>query len=112
MFKPGIYQGRFLGEAEIAQVRGLIAGHPQWRRRRISEELVRLWEWRNPAGQFKDMAARTLLLKLAASCFTKDGLEEEVFEEAHPLYRRIILKGRANHPRRQPGQSHKPPRPP
>lgn len=64
MFKPGIYQGRFLGEAEIAQVRGLIAGHPQWHRRRISEELVRLWEWRNPAGQFKDMAARTLLLKL------------------------------------------------
>jgi len=28
MSKPGIYQGRFLGEAEIAQVRGLIAGHP------------------------------------------------------------------------------------
>ena len=64
MFKPGIYQGRFLGEAEIAQVRGLIAGHPQWHRRRISEELARLWEWRSPAGQLKDMAARTLLLKL------------------------------------------------
>jgi hypothetical protein len=64
MFKPGIYQGRFLGEAEIAQVRGLIVGHPQWHRNRISEELAGLWGWRSPAGQLKDMAARTLLLKL------------------------------------------------
>ena len=52
-------------------------------------------EWRRPSN-----TARTF----AASCFTKDGLEEEVFEKAHRLYRRIILKGRANHPRRQPGQ--------
>ncbi len=64
MFKPGIYQGRFLGETEIAQVRGLIVGHPQWHRCRISEELARLWDWRSPVGQLKDMAARTLLLKL------------------------------------------------
>ena len=64
MFKPGIYQGRFLGEAEIAQVRGLIVGHPHWHRNRISEELARLWGWRSPVGQLKDMAARTLLLKL------------------------------------------------
>lgn len=63
MFQPGIYQGRFLGEAEIAQIREMIAGHPQWHRRRISEELARLWEWRSPSGQLKDMAARTLLLK-------------------------------------------------
>jgi hypothetical protein len=45
-------------------VRALIAGHPEWHRRRISEELARLWEWYNQAGQLKDMAARTLLLKL------------------------------------------------
>jgi hypothetical protein len=64
MFKPGIYQGGFLGETEIGQVRGLIAGHPQWHRRRISEELARLWDWRSPSGQLEDMAARTLLLKL------------------------------------------------
>jgi len=64
MFKPGILQGRFIGETEIAQVRGLIAEHPEWSRRRISEHLARLWEWRSPVGQLKDMAARTLLLKL------------------------------------------------
>jgi hypothetical protein len=64
MFKPGILQGRLIGNTEIAQVRGLIEEHPEWSRRRISEHLARLWEWRSPAGQLKDMAARTLLLKL------------------------------------------------
>jgi len=32
----------------------------QW----ISETLAEQWDWRNAAGQLKDMAARTLLLKL------------------------------------------------
>lgn len=66
MFTPGIIQGRHIGEAEIAQVRGMLAAHPGWHRRRISQELARLWAWYNPAGQLKDMAARTLLLKLGA----------------------------------------------
>jgi hypothetical protein len=37
-------------------VRALLAGHPDWTRRRISEQLAWLWDWRNPAGQLKDMA--------------------------------------------------------
>ena len=45
-------------------VRQLLASHPDWSRRRLSEELATLWNWRNGAGQLKDMAARTLLLKL------------------------------------------------
>ncbi|MFZ4701783.1 MAG: Druantia anti-phage system protein DruA [Candidatus Methylumidiphilus sp.] len=64
MSEQGIIQGRFIGEAEMAQLRAMLAGHPDWSRRRISEHLARLWDWRNPAGQLKDMAARTLLLKL------------------------------------------------
>ena len=64
MFEHSIIQGRSTGPAELAQVRELLAGHPDWSRRRISEHLARLWDWRNPAGQLKDMAARTLLLKL------------------------------------------------
>jgi len=64
VFTPGIIQGCHVGEKEIAQVRGLIAGNPEWHRRRISEQLAKLWDWYNPAGQLKDMAARTLLLKL------------------------------------------------
>ena len=40
--------------------------HPDWNRRRLSVEVATQWEWRNPAGQLKDMAARSLLLKLEA----------------------------------------------
>jgi hypothetical protein len=64
MFENGIIQGRSIGEAELAQVRALLSENPDWSRRRISEHLARLWDWRNAAGQLKDMAARTLMLKL------------------------------------------------
>jgi hypothetical protein len=43
-----------------------MASHPEWRRTALSQELCRLWNWRNGAGRLKDMAARTLLLKLEA----------------------------------------------
>lgn len=64
VFEPGIIQGRFIGEAEIAQVRLLLSEHSEWSRWRLSQHLARLWEWRSASGQLKDMAARTLLLKL------------------------------------------------
>ncbi len=57
-------QGRVWTAADLEQIRGLITSHPHWHRRRISEELAQQWNWRNAAGQLKDMAARTLLLKL------------------------------------------------
>jgi hypothetical protein len=38
--------------------------HPEWSRRRLSEELARLWDWRTPAGQLKDIATRDLLNRL------------------------------------------------
>ena len=64
VMEPGIIQGRYIGKTEIEQVRGIIADHGQWSRRRISEHLAGLWEWRSASGQLKDMAVRTLLLKL------------------------------------------------
>jgi hypothetical protein len=42
----------------------LIAENPGWSRYRLGCELAQLWDWRNGTGQLKDMAARTLLLKL------------------------------------------------
>jgi hypothetical protein len=60
-----IIQGRPIGPAELAQVRQLLAAHPDWSRYRLSRALATLWQWRNGAGQLKDMAARTLLSKLA-----------------------------------------------
>lgn len=59
-----IVQGRLLGPSELGQVVQLIAEHPEWTRYRLSRELAQCWNWRNAAGQLKDMAARTLLLKL------------------------------------------------
>jgi hypothetical protein len=60
-----ILQGRRIEPADVLQVRGLVAHHPQWSRYRLSRELCVLWNWRTPTGQWKDMAARTLMLKLA-----------------------------------------------
>jgi len=46
----------------------LMAKHRAWGRTRLSEELCSIWSWRNNQGRIKDMAARTLLLKLAEGC--------------------------------------------
>lgn len=59
-----IVQGRRLGPAEIQFLRALRERQPQWSRNELSRQVAAQWEWRNPAGQLKDMAARTLLLKL------------------------------------------------
>lgn len=59
-----VIQGRSITTGEIALIRGLMAEHPDWGRTRLSEELCHRWDWRNEQGRMKDMAARTLLLKL------------------------------------------------
>ena len=59
-----IVQGRLLRAEDLAQLRALIAAHPQASRRQLSERLCRQWNWKNDAGRFKDMAARTLMVKL------------------------------------------------
>jgi len=57
-------QGHQIGPLELAQVGALRAEHPEGSRYRLSRQLATLWDWRNPVGQLKDLAARTLLLKL------------------------------------------------
>jgi hypothetical protein len=59
-----IVQGRRLDRPELENLRQWVGEHPDWSRRRLSLELASRWDWRNGAGQLKDMAARTLLLKL------------------------------------------------
>jgi hypothetical protein len=59
-----LLQGRQIGAIELEQIGQFLAEHPQWSRWRLSRELALLWNWRNGVGQLKDMAARTLLLKL------------------------------------------------
>ena len=59
-----VMQGRQIGEGDLALIRGLLDAHPEWNRTRLSRELCAHWEWHNDVGRPKDMAARTLLLKL------------------------------------------------
>jgi hypothetical protein len=61
---PTTLQGRPFGPEQLAEIRALIGQRSDWSRYRLSRELARLWAWRTPQGQLKDMAARTLLLKL------------------------------------------------
>ena len=57
-------QGRPFGPEQLAQVQALLSRNGDWSRYRLSRELARLWDWRTARGQLKDMAARTLLLKM------------------------------------------------
>jgi hypothetical protein len=59
-----IVQGRRISSVEIAEIRALIEANPLWSRCRLSRVLAQRWEWYAVSGQLKDMAARTLLLKL------------------------------------------------
>ena len=59
-----IVQGRRVQPADLQCIRQFRQAHPEWTRRRLSRELARHWQWHTPVGQLKDMAARTLLVKL------------------------------------------------
>ena len=59
-----VLQGREVTAADIELIRVLLAAHPTRGRTPLSAELCRRWNWRNARGQLKDMACRTLLLKL------------------------------------------------
>lgn len=61
-----VVQGRQVTSQDVARIRELMAANPDWSRRRLSRALAQEWNWRNGAGQLKDMAARTLLVKLEA----------------------------------------------
>lgn len=57
-------QGRELTPADVDFVRQLITENPNWSRRQLSIALSTAWQWRNAKGALKDMACRTLLVKL------------------------------------------------
>lgn len=57
-------QGRTITPGDLHWIRELIAANPLWGRWQLSVHIAEHWNWRNAAGQVKDMAARTLLLKL------------------------------------------------
>jgi hypothetical protein len=61
-----VIQGRTLRPEDVTLIRDWLQAHPDSNRTRLSRELCMAWNWRNGAGRLKDMAARSLLLKLEA----------------------------------------------
>jgi len=64
MEQAQVIQGRITTRADVQLVRDLIEAHSAWNRSQLSRELCRMWDWSNAAGQMKDMACRSWLLKL------------------------------------------------
>lgn len=57
-------QGRDLTADDIQTVNDLIKSNPSFSRRQLSIELCKQWNWCNAKGLLKDMASRSLMLKL------------------------------------------------
>lgn len=57
-------QGRDLSADDIDYIKKLIAKHPEWHRSRLSQEICAAWNWKDEVGRAKDMASRSMLLKL------------------------------------------------
>ena len=66
-----VIQGRTVRPEDVELIRDWLQAHPQSNRTRLSRELCLVWNWRNDAGQLKDMAARALLLKLEARSYIR-----------------------------------------
>ena len=83
-----VVQGRHVTPQDLDRIRAWVVANPGWSRRRLSEALCAEWDWRNDAGRLKDMATRTLLVKLEAQ-----GLI------ALPARRRVASNRMARRPR-------------
>lgn len=57
-------QGRELAVSDLDFIRQLLADNPAWSRWKLSIALAQAWDWRTANGALKDMASRTMLLKL------------------------------------------------
>lgn len=57
-------QGRLVSDSDIRRINQLIKENPLMSRRQLSIELCKAWDWRNDKGELKDMASRSLMLKL------------------------------------------------
>jgi hypothetical protein len=64
MTEPQLIQGRWFTKEDLALLENWRQEHPEWSRYRLSRELAQHWNWRTPAGELRDMAARHFLHKL------------------------------------------------
>lgn len=80
-----VLHGRRFQVSELHQVQELVATHPEWSRYRLSRELCALWDWRTASGQWRDMAARTVLLKLEQRGWVRLPVRRMVSPNRHRL---------------------------
>jgi len=66
-----IYRGRTVTHSDIEVIKKIIVTHPNKSRRFISQEVCRIWDWRQPNGFLKDMVCRSLLLLLESKGLIK-----------------------------------------
>lgn len=59
-----IIQGREVSSGDIHLIRQIMTDNPKWGRTHLSQELCTIWNWRTASGLYKDMACRSMLLKL------------------------------------------------
>ncbi len=72
-----VKQGRKISPTDIQLIQQLLIENPSWGRSRLSRELCKLWRWYTPSGQMKDMACRSLLVKLEqADCIVLPASRE------------------------------------
>lgn len=65
------FRGRIINKSDIDLINRIIEAHSQKSRRFISQEVCRVWNWRQPNGHLKDMICRSLLLLLESKGFIK-----------------------------------------
>ena len=58
------YRGRAITSADVQFMKEFIAAHPEAHRRRLSERLGEVWNWRQENGALKAMICRGLMLAL------------------------------------------------
>ncbi|MFQ5687306.1 MAG: Druantia anti-phage system protein DruA [Candidatus Scalindua sp.] len=58
------YRGRTITTQDIATIKRIISSNPSMSRRFISQEICKVWDWRQSNGYLKDMVCRSLLLFL------------------------------------------------
>lgn len=80
------YRGRSITKQDIETVGKIIESHPDKSRRFISQEVCRIWDWRQPNGILKDMVCRSLLLLLESKGYIK--LPARKCTPANPLANR------------------------
>ena len=51
-------------DKHIGQINELIDKNPDWNRTTLSKNLCKIWDWKSPTGQIKDISARDLLRSL------------------------------------------------